>query len=109
MDREGDTGLRRQRSTDTHTQGEGEERTTNQTANSLRSTEGSRNSSITTLLIQQSKRETCLFLYQIYLSGGEKITEHLSGKSKGKKTTSRSRKTRSCRIKDRRWMLLVLL
>lgn len=65
MDREGDTGLRRQRSTDTRTQGE--ERTTNQTANSLRSPEGSLNSSITILFIQQSYREICLFLYQIYL------------------------------------------
>lgn len=64
---------------------------------------------LNTLHLAKPVRDLFIFIPHLF-EGGKKEAGHLSGNSRGgKKTTSRSRKTRSCRIKDRRWMLLVLL
>lgn len=94
MDREGDTGLRRQKEYRRTTQRSGERSGDNQTANSPRSSEkASRN----ILLSPRSLHlDPPARLFNFIVE--KKKTEHLSRKDK----------TRTWRIKDRRWMLIVL-
>lgn len=97
----------------THTQEERErERTSNQTDwLTISIPHGHwREAEISTyhLVSQPSQGEICLFLFIAYYLSRKK-TRGGSVRGERKKTTSWSRKTRSCRIKERRWMLLVLL
>lgn len=101
MDREGDTGLRRQRSPHTHTHSHSDihkerERTSQQTDNSPRSPEGSQKFQLVSALFPTSQSENCLLVFifynyhhqvvRFYLYREEKRQEKKEKQNQGKNT-----------------------